>query len=248
MRAFQRYQAQFVGYIRNPTPNNLPDGVARRGMRLYREIVFNNMEATLAACFPVCKRILGARRWPRTVRAFLAEHRCTTPLFHQIPEEFLRWLQSGAASCATLPPFFQALAHYEWVELAVAIADVTSPPVEAEGDLLQGRPVLAPSLMLLEYRYPVHRISPKFRPRAPDAVPTRLLVFRDAADAVHFVEVNPVMARLVQLMQEGGRTGREILETIADELQHPDAGVILQCGTAVLHDLKRQGAILGVAL
>lgn len=248
MSAFRQYQADFTGHIRDPKSVARPKGVPARRMKIYTEIVFNNMEATLAACFPVTKKIVGVRRWRQLVRAFLAEHRCATPWFRQIPEEFLCWLEAPPMAISDLPPFIKSLAHYEWVELAVAVADVESEAVDAGGDLLQGRPVLAAALALLEYPYPVHHISPHFKPSQPDAEPTRLLVFRDTDDEVRFIEINAVTARLVQLLREEVFSGCAALERIAAELQHPDPTAVLSFGTVLLDDLRQQGAILGTAL
>lgn len=248
MSVFQQYQADFTRHIRDPESVARPRGVPARRMNIYTEIVFNNMEATLAACFPVSKKIVGVRRWQRLVRAFLAEHRCATPWFRQIPEEFLRWLETTPLAIAGLPAFIGSLAHYEWVELAVAVADVEAEAADAGGDLLQGRPVLAAALSLLEYPYPVHHFSPRFKPLQPAVEPTRLLVFRDKEDAVRFVEINAVTARLVQLLREGVCSGRAALERIATELQHPDPAAVLNFGTVLLGDLRQQGAILGTAV
>lgn len=248
MSAFQQYQAEFAGHIRDPKSAPRPQGVKARRIRVYTEIVFNNMEATLAACFPVTKKTLGVRRWVRLVRAFLAEHRCTTPWFRQIPEEFLRWLETSSQAIVGLPSFLYSLAHYEWVELAVAVADVPAVMHDPAGDLLQGRPVLAPSLALLEYAYPVHRISSRFRPLQPSADPIRLLVFRDAADEVRFSEINVVTARLLQLLQQGNGPGYAVLEQIAREMERPDLAAVLDFGRKLLHDLRQQGAILGVSV
>ncbi|MCX7627084.1 MAG: putative DNA-binding domain-containing protein, partial [Methylophilaceae bacterium] len=151
MSAFQRYQAEFVAYIRDPKSHPRPNGTARRGMTVYAEIVFNHMDDTLSACFPVCRKVLGVRRWKKLVRAFLAQHRCTPPFFHQIPEEWLRWLETAPAVARDLPPILMSLAHYEWVELAVATSDATPAAHDPQGDWLEGRPVLAPALMLLRY-------------------------------------------------------------------------------------------------
>lgn len=248
MSKFQDYQAAFTGHIRDPQGASRPRGVPARRMRVYTEIVFNNMESTLASCFPVVRKILGVRRWRRMVRAFLAEHRCATPWFRQIPEEFLRWLQGGTAAAASLPPFLYSLAHYEWVELAVAVADVHDAPAQPDGNLLEERPVLAASLALLEYPYPVQRIAPRYQPSHPDTEPTRLLVFRAADDTVRFIEINAMTARLLQLLQMGETTGRAALEHIAAELQHPDPAAVLDFGSALLADLRRQGVILGSAV
>jgi uncharacterized protein len=246
MSVFQRYQAEFTNHIRNPKANARPKGAAKRGMDVYAEIVFSNMQETLAACFPVSKKILGLRRWDRLVRAFLAGHRCATPWFRQIPEEFLRWLETAPPVIEELPPFIASLAHYEWIELAIAVADVAAEPVDPAGNLLSGRPALAPALALLEYPWPVHRISPRFKPSQQNMEPTRLLVFRDRDDAVRFIELNPVSARLLGLLQSGGLTGQQALQQIAADMRHPDPQAVVQFGAELLEKLRGQGAILGV--
>jgi len=243
---FQQYQAEFTGHIRNPKSAARPKGVPARRMKVYTEIVFNNMEGTLAACFPVSKKILGTRRWMRIVRDFMAQHRCATPWFRQIPEELLRWLETSPPCNQDLPPFLPSLAHYEWIELAIAVSDAaldTAP--DPEGDLLAAKPALAPALALLEYAYPVHRISPRFKPEQPNAQATHILVFRDRNDEVRFTELNPVSARLVTLLQPGNLTGWQALEQIAAEMQHPTPQAVVQFGLELLSDLRRQEAVWG---
>ncbi len=247
MSALHQYQAAFAAHLRDPVRFPRPRGVSARRMRVYGELVFNNMEATLAACFPVLRRVLGVRRWRRLVRAFLAQHRCATPWFRQIPEEFVGWLQGAPSAITGLPPFLPSLAHYEWMELAIAVADVQDAPAAADGDLLAGRPLLAAAHAVLEYPYPVQRIAPRFQPMRPDAEPTRLLVFRAADDTVHFSEINAVTARLLQLLGEGADSGRSALERIAAELGHADAHGVTGFGAQLLQELRRQGAILGTA-
>jgi hypothetical protein len=246
MNSFQRYQAEFANHIRDPRGHPRPRGAAKRRMDVYVEIVFNNMEGSLAACFPVCKKILGVRRWKKLVRDFLAQHRCTTPIFRQIPEELLHWLETAPAAVADLPPFFASLAHYEWAELAVATSEATlTVACDPAGDLLEGEPVLAPSLMLLRYVWPVHRISPRFQPVLPCVEPVHLLVFRDRQDMVRFIALNPVSARLIGLLQQGGHSGRRLLEDVAAEIHHPDPRAVMRFGRTLLEDLRRQGAIWG---
>jgi len=246
MSPFQQYQAEFTAHIRDPKAVARPKGVPARRMKVYTEIVFNNMEETLSACFPVARKVLGVRRWVRLVRAFFAQHRCSTPWFRQIPEEFLRWLETSPDAAAGLPPFLYSLAHYEWVELALALSDAPLPPHDAEGDLLADVPLLAPALMLLRYDWPVQRISPRFKPLRPLAEPAHLLVFRDAGDEVRFIEINQLSARLLGLLQAGGISGAAALQVVADELRHSDHAALLRHGAALLADLQRQGAIIGV--
>jgi hypothetical protein len=241
---FQQYQQAFCAYARNPKSEPRPPGVDVKRIAIYAELLFNNMESTLSSCFPVCRKVLGVRRWQRLVRAFFTAHRCTTPLFRQIPEEFLRWLDE--ADLSGLPPFLPQLAHYEWVELAVAVSDAPMPAGwEADRDLLDNIPVLTPALMLLAYDWPVQKISPRFKPNQPLPEPLWLLVFRDVADEVRFNEINPVSAQLIRLLQPGMHTGRAALAEIAHGLGHDDPAAIIAFGGGLLQELRERGAILG---
>lgn len=244
--AFQQYQLQFTGHIRNPHANPRPPQVSAKRMRVYTEIVFNNLESSVAACFPVAKKVLGVSAWNKLMRGFFIQHQCHSPLFRQIPEEFLHYLKTAE----NLPPYLKNLAHYEWIELALAVADVSIDMdiVDVDADLLDGQPVFAPALALLSYDYPVQLISPRFKPKQPLEQLVNLLVFRDTGDDVRFIELNPVTARLLGILQAEPITGRQALEKLAAEMAHPDPEAIVQFGLTILDNLKAEGVILGVSL
>ncbi len=238
MYAFQEFQRDFGRHLRDPRAAAVPAGVPARRMAIYSELLFNNLTGFLDACFPVTRSVLGERHWRRLNRTFFREVRCHTPYFREIPREFLEWLPADAG-----PVWLKELAHYEWVELALDVMATDTPSHDLRGDLLAGVPVLAPALMNLAYAWPVQRIGRDYRPRKPK--PVHLLVFRDAADAVQFVELNPVSARLATLLQEGGRSGRAACLAIAAELGHPQAETVVAHGATVLAELRAVGAILG---
>jgi hypothetical protein len=191
-------------------------------MAVYEELLFNNITGFLDACFPVCRAMLGDARWRRLNRAFFRDWRSHTPLFREIPREFLRFLDGCRQP---LPAWFRQLAHYEWVELAVDTGTTST-------------------LLNLRYDWPVHRIGPDWRPRKP--VATYLLVFRDQGDSVRFVEANAVTARLVELLTAHGCSGIEAIERLASEMDEKSAVAVRLHGPAILEDLRRQGAIPGV--
>ena len=181
--SFQSYQRAFTARIRDPKTNPRPEGAPARRMKVYEDLLWNNLEGFLLSCFPVCRKILGKRRWQRLARAFFRDHVCRTPYFRQIPEEFLRFLQDEWQRPDDYPEFLAELAHYEWVELELdtSNADAQLPPHVADGDLLAGRPLLNPVMRVLAYSWPVHRLSPRYQPDDPGAAPTFILAFRDAA-------------------------------------------------------------------
>jgi hypothetical protein len=240
---FQRHQLAFTAHIRDPKAHPRPAGVEARRMKIYNELLYNNIESFLLACFPVLRQMLGSRKWGKLVRTFFSTHRSRTPYFRQIPDEFVQFLQNEWTPPEGYPPFVLALAHYEWIELVLSVSNCsTDRAVDAGGDLLNGIPVLNPVLANLNYEWPVHRIAPR---RKVQPVETYLLVFRDAADRVQFIEINAFTARLLALLEPGKLSGCSALQQIAAESHHPDPALILQAGSALLDDLRARGAILG---
>jgi hypothetical protein len=244
---FVRQQYAFAAHIRDPQQHAAPAAVEDRRMGIYRELFFNNIEGFLSSSFPVLCRLLDEDSWQALARDFFARHRCHSPLFLEIPREFLAYLDEERGERETDPPFMRELAHYEWVELALSVAEIPDEiPVERNGDLLEGVPVPSAAAWALAYRYPVHRISPDFRPQQAGEQPTYLLAYRDARDDVGFIELNPVSARLFSLLQENqARSGRTLLHEIAAELAHPDPRVVVEGGSAILEDWRRLGVVLG---
>ena len=136
------------------------------------------------------------------MRAFIDGHRCHTPYFLEISQEFVRFLLERSCPHPDDPPFIAELAHYEWVELALTVAEDDIPP-EAGGDPMSSPLTLSPLAWPLAYSYPVHQIGVDFRPTEPgDTV--YLVVYRDRADAVQFMALNAATARLLELVRERG--------------------------------------------
>jgi hypothetical protein len=248
MPSLHDYQMSLAAHLRNPRAP-VPRGCDRQRVNLYAGLLFNNVESYLLACFPVTREILGARRWKRLARGFFALHRAHTPYFHRIPEEFLRHLQTGRPAEPTDPPFLTELAHFEWVELALSTRE--DPPfairTDPHADLLSNRPLLNPTLMVLTYDYPVHRIGRRFQPDLPGNSPTRLLACRNAAHEVHFHETEAATLALVQALKDGTLTGREAIQRVTRELNLTGPHTSEYAAQA-LRELQRLEIISGVAL
>ena len=239
MLDFQRYQLAFTAHIRNPKTNKKPAQVDDARMAVYREIVFTNILNVVSTCFPVCVQVLGERDWEKLLRQFFAKYQATTPIFREIPQQFLQFLNTEK----DLPIYFQALAHYEWVELAVSSQPTTPPKLSKTPDFLNEKPVLASANKLLQYDYAAHKISARHKPKTNTK--TYLLVFRNLENKVKFIELNPVTFQLLALIDENNMTGKQALIRLAEELQHPDANAVIQFGLEILQDLAKQKAIVG---
>ncbi|NHA14833.1 DUF2063 domain-containing protein [Thioalkalivibrio sp. XN279] len=248
----QRLQFEFAAHIRDPDNAPAPAGIEDRRMKIYRELFYNNLRDLLGRSFPVLKRILGEDAWSAMVRDWLRHHRAQTPLFLELPQEFLAYLQHERSAAAGDPPFMLELAHYEWVELALGIdeREIDDGALDPAGDLLKGCPVLSPLASSLAYTWPVHRISPDYQPAEPPAEPTRLLVYRDRRDEVGFIEINMVTARLLELLDvppDARRSGRDCLLQIAAELGRPGPEAVISAGLEILSGLRERDVIIGVA-
>ncbi|MGB1111211.1 MAG: DNA-binding domain-containing protein, partial [Gammaproteobacteria bacterium] len=158
----------FTRYVRDPDRAPIPEDVEPRRMNIYAELLYNNIQEQLATGFPVLKRILPEERWHALVRDFMVRHRCSTPLFTEIGQEFLAFLREARANHPSDPVFMAELAHYEWVELALYIdeSEVDRSGIDPNGDLILGQPVVSPLAWPLAYHFDVHRIGPDYQPPA----------------------------------------------------------------------------------
>lgn len=239
---FQKFQRDMAAHLRQPHHTPRPAGVPARPLALYAELVFNNLSGLLEPCFPVCRQMLGDARWQRLCRTFLRDWPLHTPWFREIPRAFSRYLAS-AAIAQPLPAWLAELAHYEWAELAVDVMDVVVPEYQPAGDLLNDPIQLNPALMNLSYSWPVHCISPQYRPRRRR--PCHLLVYRSSEGSVRFSEISPSTARLIDLLSATPRSGSQALEILAAELAHPNPQGLRSHGATLLEELRELGIILG---
>lgn len=245
---FTQQQYQFTAHIRDPENSPLPEGVENRRMAIYRDLLFNNINSFLESSFPVIRSLYSDDNWTKLARSFFATHKSKSPYFLEISQEFLAFIDSEYHPDHDDPPFLQELAHYEWVELALMVAEETVDlsKLNLHGDLLQEIPVVSTLAWPLSYQWPVHQLGPDYQPEAIPEHPTYLIVYRDTADEVNFIEANPVTARLMQLMQDNEQTsGKQLLEQIAVELGHPDPDLVLQGGHQTLLKLHKADIILG---
>jgi len=246
---FKDVQYAFTRHMRDPESNPAPEGIEDRRIGVYRELVYNNIEGFIANSFPVLRKITADEQWHEMLRDYVSRHQAHTPLFPRMPLEFIQYLEHERQGHSQDPGFMLELANYEWAEISVSLdtREIELDGVDVDGDLLSGVPVLNPIIMPHTYQYPVHHISPDNLPDAPPELPTYLLVYRRKDDEVGFLELNPVSARLIECIQiNNDKTGQQLLEGIAKELDHPDPQVVINGGHEIMRDMHSKDIILGV--
>jgi len=247
---FTQAQYEFAAHIRDPELNPKPADVEARRMKIYNELFFNNVEDFISNTYPVLKSIMPEDEWQKMMRDYFSNHLSHTPLFSEMPREFLKYLENERNNPDD-PVFIKELAHYEWIELALMTSDLDQDinwdNINKDGDLLNNQPIMSPLAWPLTYQYPVQQISEDFIPEEQSEQPVYLLVYRDKKDEVHFMELNPVTALLIQLInEEKGLTTKQILEKIAEQMNHPEPNIVIEGGYQIIQDLKDRNVILGV--
>lgn len=247
--SFQHIQRSFGAYVRTGDDAQRPEGVSRERGEIYRELTFNNIKGFLDNNFPVLSKIFGEQAWQDLARQFVAEHACSTPYFLEIGREFLSWFRGVAATQCGEWPFAVELAHYEWAELAIAVAEDEAEQGFAEVGLLDTRPLISRNAWSLRYDYPVHQIGPDFLPTEPPEQQTFLLVYRDPQDDVQFMQINALTWLLVEnLRQTDTKTADQILTSIAAEFPQLSVESVLAGGEQTLAELQQRGVVIGSQL
>lgn len=244
----QALQYQFAAHLRDPQQNPAPSGIEERRLNIYRELFFNNIEGFLSTNFPVIRTLYNDLEWNLLTRAFYREHQCHTPLFPEIPREFMRYLETRQQRNELDPPFLLELAHYEWAELALSLDenDIANIPHNPLGDPIKEIPVVSLLAWRLGYHFPVHRIRPDYQPDAPPEHPTLLLLIRNREDQVSFLEIDQLTFVLLERLEKNSTlSGSECLDQLLSEIESEDKGALRQAGIKMLNNLKSSDALLG---
>ena len=228
-------------HIRDPENNPPPPDIEDRRLAIYRDLFYNNMEGLLAGNFPVIHEILDDESWHGLIHAFYREHLCQTHLFPEVPREFIRFLQTRIDNDEQDPPWLMELAHYEWVELALDLAendDSENEIIAQQESILETAFSLSPLAWPLGYQWPVHRLSPGYLPEESPDSPTFLLVRRDQHYKVHFDEISALIFRLLQLTSDApDLTAKQQLTGLATEANAEDLDSFIELGLGLYQDL-----------
>lgn len=237
-RDFQQVQYEFAAHLRNPEINAAPEAIEDRRMQIYRDLIYNNIESFLASGFPILRSLMDDQRWHEIARDFIHRHQSHTPYFLEISQEFLKYLQEEFPPLEDDPDFLLELAHYEWVELALDVAEGDfEVPADYSVDVLATRLSVSPLAWRLSYQYPVHRIGPEYQPSEPASEPTFLVVYRNRQHEVKFLEVNAVTMQLLQLLEESAKQGEQALHELAALMEYADSGPLIAHGKSLLEQL-----------
>lgn len=242
LKDFQKTQLAFTAHIRDPEGVAKPSDIEDRRMGIYRELLYNNVVGFINQGFPVIRTLFCEDDWNAICRDFFKRHKSHTPYFKAIGEEFIGYLTEELPA-EFQKPFLAELAHYEYMEVVAEFADVEVPQQDDDVNWLEVTIAVSGAAFALAYQFPVHTITVDEQPTSAPEHTTHLVVYRDSKDDVGFMEINPVTARLLQLIQSGESNGEALLARIAEELNHPDTQAVIKGGISTLQSLYERNII-----
>jgi hypothetical protein len=88
---FFEIQRAFTRYLRDPEHVSPPPHIAPERLAIYTHAVIANAEMFIGDNFPRIKSVMPADTWSALVRDYFRRHESHTPLFVELPGQFLRY-------------------------------------------------------------------------------------------------------------------------------------------------------------
>jgi hypothetical protein len=241
--SFLQIQQSFIDYIKQPS-QTLPVGTDTRRMNVYRELFFNNIDGFVSSAFPVLKTLYPRKEWLALVQTFFVTHDCQTPIFIEIAQEFLVFLQTEYDVKPSDPVFMLELAHYEYMELVVAVAKDNPQQKQMTTPIIMQHLCLSDTAKVLQYTFNVQRVSEQYRPEVPEQSPQYFCLYRDEEDEVIFLQLTPLSAQVLGfLSQYEAVPFTDLSDWLVETYSNMDRNTLAQGALQLLEDLADKGVV-----
>lgn len=241
--SFFQIQQSFIDHIKQPS-SKLPDGTNARRMKVYRELFFNNVEGFVSSSFPVLKTLYTKDKWLTLVQTFFADHDCQTPIFIEIAQEFLAFLQTEYKFKSSDPAFMLELAHYEYMELVVAVAKDNPQHKQINTPIIDQAFCLSDTAKVLQYSFDVQHISDEYRPETPSDSAQFFCLYCDDQDEVIFLQLTPLSAQLLGFLSQYEAVNFDDLKNwLANVYSNVEQAALAQGALQLLEDLASKGVV-----
>lgn len=212
---------------------------------IYRDLIFSSIQGALQNNYPLTYALLEGEKWEELTDDFFAEHPCGDPQFWKMPKGLVEYVKESGWGEKRQIPFLADLVHFEWLEMEMyMMEDRPSPPFLRKGDVLEDALILNPEHRFETYDYPV------FSQLSWDASWKKgeyhLFCYRhpDTLD-VHFFSLSSFFSHVIQALVDQGRSGRDVLQAVAEQKHVAMGDQLLGAGRKLLEDLVCKRAILG---
>lgn len=213
-------------------------GIPERRLAVYASFVRQHVRTAVEKNHSVLAALLAGPLWEALLDGYFRSHPPTAYELNEAAAGFRDFL-AAEATAGRLLPFHLELAELEWQEWVAY-----GHPARIPGEEEVTRPILNPTLCVLQFQYAVsgfveawREAEREGRPGRPE-VPTRpspetVLVFRDpASDLAHFYRASDALLFS--------------LKVVVDGMDIPEAAAIAGVSESVVRDLLDRAASIGL--
>lgn len=215
------HDALVQAVLQTPVPLDGPIANAA----IYHRMVHANLSTVIANALPVTVSILDEDAMSELIEHFLADGGPETPLYRDVPGDFVAWATRDGHAYADLM-------GYEWLELIAARhpADADDMPPLSDPELVR----LNPTIQVGVYSRAVHQLRPEQVEVEQFGVPKAYLVWRrPLTDEVCFHRVGLVLAQTLGVASAEPTDIPSMVRTTINQLPAVDSRQL----TAALIDL-----------
>ncbi len=211
----------------------------------YRRLVYNIIDDSLLAAFPLLYNLLTSEQWNNLVNDFFATHSCQSTQVWKMPGEFYDFVKSNDLQLKTIYPHLVDLAYFEWIEVEMfMMEDMEYPLFKTDGDWVKDKIAVNPEFRLLQLNYPVHIKNSQFITVAEKGQ-YFLLVFREKESGkVQFMDISAMYALIIENIIKG-LTFYEILKELKGYLKFDNTDLMLKQLIPFFNMLKKKGFLIG---
>ncbi|RUM45023.1 MAG: hypothetical protein DSY46_04080 [Hydrogenimonas sp.] len=196
---------------------------------IYEKLIFYRFEEVLLATYPMFHTQIGAKRWKKLIKGFIATE-TTTPFIWKMPKKFGKFVRSQMKK----PKYLKDLLWYEWKEVELMMATRKRPKTDK---IDFSKPYkIGKSASVRRFSYPV--MYGAFKPKGDYWI----VMYQSASGDVEWIEVTPFMGELIKQC-DGQKPLMQCVKKVAKKygVDSKDAKVVLKKG---LKGLLKEGVLV----
>lgn len=217
-------------------------------LAVYRRIVRANVYDVVERMMPRTRARLNRAAngaFDATLDRFLDEVAPRTHYLRDIPRELLAWAAPEWRARADVPRYLLDLAAHELAFFTVSASPAPTERPEVAEIAIDRPLVFSEARQLARYDFAVHELpGDRGDTTEPAERVTLLLAYRDAENAVRWLELTTLAAEILERLFAGAPLGRAIEDACA-ALDRPCTDAVLADTAQFLADLGERGVLLG---
>jgi len=198
----EKYQRDLANFCRTGDYIPIP-GVKEKNVYKYRELIYNVVNDSLQAAYPLTNDLLKKQEWEELVHNFFRSHRCRSPQIWQMPKELYEFVKESEDHLQKKYPYIIDLLLFEWMEIEVYMMnDIEPGRYTTLGNFKIDELVLNPEIRILSLQYPVH-FKNTIQIAAEDAGQYYVGIHRDPdTGRVHFTDIQYPHVEVIEKLLE----------------------------------------------